>query len=159
MTNDDKTKDKYLIGETCGSEYGREEASYAIVQISEASAKNILSWMRKFEKGGVLEGAAYVQFFDYSATFLMMLDKVYPSYDESGIVIADFSELLTHVYDLSYEGDDGPVVRTELNMMSISDDRVRWNACIKHTDADVESPALTREQIEEMIADFAKEAT
>lgn len=154
----DHSKNKYLIGETCGSEYGMEEARYAIVEISRECATKILDWMRKFEKGGVLDGPAFVQFWDCSAMFLKDLDKSFPDYDESGdAVIASFDELLTHPDNLASESDDGPVMRTELDMMSISDRSVCWRACIKHTDAAVESPRLTREQIEEMIADFAKE--
>jgi hypothetical protein len=131
-----------------------EEARYAIVEISREGATKILDWMRKFEKGGVLDGPAFVQFWDYSATFLKDLDKSFPDHRDGDVFVANFSELLAHPSDL-----DVPAVRTELDMMSICSDSVVWKSCIKHTDAGIESPRLTRESIEEMIADFAKEAT
>lgn len=152
MTTNDHSKNKYLIGDTCGSEFGVDEAGYAIVEISEASAKNILSWMRKFGKDEPLDGASFVLFWDCSASFLEDLDKSFPDHRDGDVFVANFSELLAHPSDL-----DVPAVRTELDMMSICSDSVVWKSCIKHTDAGIESPRLTRESIEEMIADFAKE--
>jgi hypothetical protein len=158
-TTNDKTKHKFLIGDTYGSEYVTTEASYCCVEISEEDARNILSWMRKFEPGGALEGAACVEFWNYAATFVTDLDKLLPDFvgGQGNDAVFAFAQLVTHPDSLASERDGGPVVRMELDTMSISVDRVCWHAVIKHTDSLVESPGLTREQIEEMIADFAKE--
>jgi hypothetical protein len=165
INNDQRRRSsKYLIGTTYGSNYGREEASYCIVEISRETAETILGWMRRFEKGGPLEGAACVDIWNYAATFVTGLDKVLPNWpgdedriDDSDGITVDFAELVTHPDSLAGEGDGGCVVRTELDTMSVCDHRVHWSACIKHTDERVESPGLDRAQIEAMIADFAKE--
>lgn len=152
-------RSKYLIGMTCGSDSGTDEAPYAIVEISEEDAKNILSWMHKFEKGGALASAASVQFHHGEATFVKNLNESFPGYDVkiSDSTIVSFSDLLTHPDSLASESDDGPVLRTDFDMMSISGNNVSWQAALKYSDSEVESPSLSRAQIEEMIADFAKE--
>lgn len=156
MTATNKTKHKYLIGMTYVAEDVDNEAPYCIVEISEETAKSIFGWMRKFERGGPLEGAAYVQVFNYAATFVSRLNKVIASYEDDCDVVVSFDELLTHPDSLAMQGEGGPVARTEMDLMSISDDHVRWRANFKHSEHEVEGPGLTRKQLEELLVEFEK---
>lgn len=155
----DKTKHKFLIGETSVADGVENDAPYCVVEICEKTLAFILDWMRKFEKGGPLELASSVSVHDCDAVYLNAIDKLTDELPEDQDIIVGFGDLLRHPDELAAEREGGSVVRTELDAMDISGRRVRWVARFKYSDHEIEGPMLTRTQVEELLADFAKETT
>jgi hypothetical protein len=154
---------RYIVGSTCGSENGVRVAPYFVVGIDHDQATRILSWMDKFEQGGALRDAAFVEFWDSSCVFLddscagvisdEQLDELFDGKaNEKRFVLT--KEQFARDPDALVSEDDG-FVRTEGDLEVIWTGHACFRGWISGTDDLIETTSLPRELIEQIARETA----
>jgi hypothetical protein len=154
---------RYIVGITCGSENGVQVAPYFVVGIDHDQATRILEWMDKFELGGALHDAAFVEFWDSACVFLdgscagvisdEQLDELLDGrVNEKRLVLN--KEQLTRDPDTLYSEDDG-FVRTEGDLEVIWTGHACFRGWISGTDDLIETTPFPRALIEQIARETA----
>ena len=152
---------RYIVGTTCGSENGVQAAPYFVVGIDHDQAQRILSWMDKFQQGGVLNSATFVEFWDSSCVFLdacvvltdEQLDATFSSLFQTTHAGFNIDELSINPDELM--SDDDGVVRTEGNLQVIWNDGMCFRGWIMWTDDLIETAQFDRALIEQIARETA----
>lgn len=154
---------RYIVGITCGSENGVQVAPYFVVGIDHDQAQRILSWMDKFQQGGVLNSAAFVEFWDSSCVFLdgscagVISDEHFDDLLDGKV---NEKRLVLHKEQLSRDPDtlnseDDGFVRTEGDLEVVWSGYACFRGWISGTDDLIETTPFPRALIEQIARETA----